>query len=171
LGEDRPGGVVYRGEQVDLRAGVVAAAARGLAVDRDRAPPARPGACGCWSASHRPMTWSSVQRVGVDAGRHAAHGGLTGWPPDPTQRARHTPSAARTGPGASAAHSPIAARDLAPGQSGGDRDGQHRAQRVPSAASLAWVGDLGEGAEQVTALGGSQRDGRVQLLRGRGDAR
>jgi hypothetical protein len=41
---------------------------------------------------------------------------------------------------------------------------------VPSAASLAWIGDLGEVAEQVTALGGCQRDGRVQLLRGGEDA-
>jgi hypothetical protein len=42
LGEDRAGGVVHRGEQVDLRVGVVAAAAQGLAVDRDQ-PPRRAG--------------------------------------------------------------------------------------------------------------------------------
>jgi hypothetical protein len=41
LGEDRTSGVVHHGEQVHLRVGVVAAAAQGLAVDRDR--PARPG--------------------------------------------------------------------------------------------------------------------------------
>jgi hypothetical protein len=57
------------------------------------------------------------------------------------------------------------------GQHRGDRDGQHRTQRVPSAASLAWVGDLGEVAEQVTALGGRQRDGRAGLLREGGDTR
>jgi hypothetical protein len=38
LGEDRAGGVLHRGKQVDLRAGAVAAAAQGLAVDRDRPP-------------------------------------------------------------------------------------------------------------------------------------
>ena len=36
LAEDRAGGVVHRGEQVDLLLAVVAAAAQGLAVDRDR---------------------------------------------------------------------------------------------------------------------------------------
>jgi len=36
LGEDRTSGVIHHGEQVDRRAGVVAAAAQGLAVDRDR---------------------------------------------------------------------------------------------------------------------------------------
>jgi hypothetical protein len=45
LGEDRAAGVVHRGQQVDLRAGVVAAAAQGLAVDRDR-PPATPAGAG-----------------------------------------------------------------------------------------------------------------------------
>jgi len=39
LGQDHAGGVVHRGEQVDLRVGVVAAAAQGLAIDRDRPPP------------------------------------------------------------------------------------------------------------------------------------
>jgi hypothetical protein len=43
LGEDRAAGVVHRGQQVHLRAGVMAGAAQGLAVDRDRLPPHRLG--------------------------------------------------------------------------------------------------------------------------------
>jgi hypothetical protein len=42
LGQDGMAGVVHRGEQVHRWAGVVAAAAQGLAVDRDR-PPRRAG--------------------------------------------------------------------------------------------------------------------------------
>jgi hypothetical protein len=38
LGQDRAGGVVHHGEQVDLLLAVVAAAAEGLAVDGDRLP-------------------------------------------------------------------------------------------------------------------------------------
>jgi hypothetical protein len=42
LGQDRTGGVVHRRKQVHLYSAVVAAAAQGLAVDRDRVPPRRP---------------------------------------------------------------------------------------------------------------------------------
>jgi len=62
----------------------------------------------------QPSADGQVQRVGVDAGQHAAHGRLGGWPEGAGQWVAACPSAARTGPGASAAHSPIAARDLAP---------------------------------------------------------
>jgi hypothetical protein len=84
---------------------------------------------------------------------------------------RRTPSAARTGPGASAAHSPIATKDLAPASTGADRHGQDRGQRVPSAAALSWVDDRGEVAEQVMALDRRQRDGREGPLPGGGDGR
>ena len=43
LGQDRAAGVVHRRQQVHLRPAVVAAAAQGLAVDRDR--PLRPAGC------------------------------------------------------------------------------------------------------------------------------
>jgi hypothetical protein len=43
LAQDRTAGVVHRCQQVDLRVTVVAAAAQGLAVDRDRSPPRRLG--------------------------------------------------------------------------------------------------------------------------------
>jgi PHP family Zn ribbon phosphoesterase len=42
---------------------------------------------------------------------------------------------------------------------------------VPSAAPLAGVGELGKVVKQAAALVGCQRDGRVQLLRGGGNAR
>jgi hypothetical protein len=97
------------------------------------------------------MTWSSV---GVDAGQHAAHGRLAGWPPDSAQRVAAHPQGGQDRLGR--VRRPLADRGqgLGAGEHGGDGDGQHRAQRVPSAAPLAWVGDLGEVAEQVTALGG-----------------
>jgi hypothetical protein len=84
---------------------------------------------------------------------------------------RRTPERGQDRPGR--VRGPLADRGqgLGAGQHAGDRDGQDRAQRVPSAASLAWVGDLGEVIEQVTALGGCQRDGRAGLLRGGGNAR
>ena len=96
------------------------------------------------SESTRASTRRTVASAG---GRHA-----------PVSGSRRTPSTARTGPGASAAHSPIAARDLAP------------ASTAATAAPLARVGDLGEILEQVTALGERQGDGRVLLLGGGGNA-
>jgi hypothetical protein len=39
LGQDRTAGVLHHCQQVHVWAGVVAAAAQGLAVDRDRLPP------------------------------------------------------------------------------------------------------------------------------------
>jgi hypothetical protein len=107
--------VVHRCQQVDLRVTVVAAAAQGLAVDRDRPPPRRLGRV------RRPL-------------------------PDRDQRS-----------GA--------------GQHGGDRDGQHRGQRMPAAASLSGVGDLGEVLEQAAASVRSQRNRSIQPLGGRGNAR
>jgi hypothetical protein len=51
-----------------------------------------------------------------------------------------------------------------PGQHGGQRHGQHRAQRAPPAASLSGVGELGEVIEQILALVGCQRSGEGQPL-------
>jgi hypothetical protein len=119
LGQDRTAGVVHRGEQVDRRALVVAAAAQGLAVDRD---PCRHGrgvggggglaAGGCWLASQAPIARSSASASMRARTRRtvASPGGLKAR----VRRSRRTPSAASTWPGASAAHSPIAARELAP---------------------------------------------------------
>jgi hypothetical protein len=48
---------------------------------------------------------------------------------------------------------------------------QHRAERVPSAAAVAWVGDMGEVVEQAAALAGCQRGGRGQPLGNRSNGR
>jgi hypothetical protein len=50
------------------------------------------------------------------------------------------------------------------GQYRGDRHGQHRAECVPSATAVAWVGDLGEVVEQATVLVGCEHDRGVQPL-------
>jgi hypothetical protein len=87
----------------------------------------------------QPRADGAVQRVGVDAGKDAAHGRLRWWPPRTGQRV--------------AAHS------------------ERADQQVPSAASLAGVGELGEVLEQVAALVGCQRGGRARPLGGGGDGR
>jgi hypothetical protein len=144
----------------------VAAAAQGLAVDRDRLSPRPPGWGGCWSASHRPMNWSSA------SGRRGPAPDAR-WPRPvaarPGAAGRGAPQRGQDRLGRVAG--PLADRGQGPGagQHRGDRDGQHRAQRMPSATPLAGVSELGEVAEQVTALVGCQRGGWGQPLGGRGD--
>jgi hypothetical protein len=69
-----------------------------------------------------------------------------------------------------AGHSPIAARDLAPASTAQTR---RRARRPVDGVGHAGggVADLGEVAEQVTALVGCQRDGRSQPLGNRRNGR
>ena len=103
--------MVHRGEQVDLPALGVAGAAQRLAVDRDRP---WPWVGGSRSASQAPIAAARasassrvrVRRIAVSLG--TVH---TQWPVTGSRRA---PSAARTGWGASAAHSAIAAIARAP---------------------------------------------------------
>jgi hypothetical protein len=78
LSEDRPGGVVHHRQQVHRRGTMVAAAAEGLTVDGDRLP--RWVGWWRWLLAGQPGADGAVQRVGVDAGQHAAHGGLAWWP-------------------------------------------------------------------------------------------
>jgi hypothetical protein len=67
---------------------------------------------GCWAASQAPTARSSASASMRASTRRtvASPGGLK----VPVHGSRRTPSAASTWPGASLAHSPIAARDLAP---------------------------------------------------------
>jgi hypothetical protein len=177
LGQDRAGGVVHRGQQVHLRGSVVAAATQGLAVDRDRLPPhrrayqRRPGGRWGWLLVGQPPADDLVQRVGVDAGQHAADGGLGGRPPGAGQRVAANPE--RGQHLARRVAGPFADRGqgLGAGQHGGDRDGQHGGQRMPSAAAVSRVGDLGEVVEQAAALVGDQRGGRGQPLGNRRNGR
>jgi hypothetical protein len=95
-----------------------------------------------WLLVGQPAADGQVQGVGVDAGEHAAHGGLAWWPIDPMQRVWACPERGQSRPGR--VRRPFTDRDKRSGacQHGGDRDSQHRAQRVPSASSLSGVGDL-----------------------------
>jgi hypothetical protein len=117
LSQDGTAGVLHRRQQVHRCGVVVAAAAQGLAVDGDCLPPwAGDGGGvaggGCCLASQAPMARSSASASMRASTRRtvASSGGLGA----PVQGSRRIPSAARTWPGASAAHSPIAASDLAP---------------------------------------------------------
>ena len=147
----------------------MAAAAQGLAVHRDRLPP-RPGRrrwgrVGWWGLlAGQPGTDDAVQRVGVDAGQDAAHGRLARWPEGTGQQVTANPERGQHSAGRVAG--PLADRGQGggAGQHGDHRDGQHGGQRVPSAASMAGIGELGEGVEQATALLGRQRRGRIQPL-------
>jgi hypothetical protein len=109
-----------------------------------------------------------VQRVGVDAGQHAAHGRLPWWPEGAGQRAAAGPERGKDLAGR--IRGPLADRGqrLGAGQHRADRDAEHADQRVPSAASLAGVGELGEVLEQAAALVAGQRGGCGRMS-GRGD--
>jgi hypothetical protein len=123
------------------------------------------------AAGRQPCTDGAVEGVGVDAGQDAAHGGLGWWAVDPAQRVVAHPERGQDGLGR--VRGPLADGGQGPGagQHGGDRDGQHGGQCMPSAAPMPGVGDLGEVAEQVTALVGRQRGGRSQPLGSRGNGR
>jgi hypothetical protein len=84
---------------------------------------------------------------------------------------RRTPSAAKTGWGRVGCPLADGGQGSGAGQHGGDRHGQHRAQRMSSAAPLSGVGELGEVVKQAAALVGCQRDGHVQPFGGSGHAR
>jgi hypothetical protein len=64
------------------------------------------------------------------------------WPPDPAQRVAARPKRGQHWPGC--VSGPFANRDQGSGtgQYRGDHHGQHRAECVPSATAVAWVGDL-----------------------------
>jgi hypothetical protein len=146
LAEDRAGGVVHRGEQVDLLLAVVAAAAEGLAVDGDRLP----RRVGWWR-------WLLAGQPGADgAGQHAAHGGLAWWPEGIGPRVAADPECGQHLAGRVRCPLTDRGQRSGPGQHCGHRHGQHRGQGVASAAPVAGVGDLGEVAEQVTVLLGCQ---------------
>jgi hypothetical protein len=113
-----------------------------------------------WLLVGQPPADDQVQRVGVDAGQHAAHGRLAGWPPDPAQRIAAHPKRGQDRPGRVSCPFADRGQGLGAGQHGGDRDGQHGGQPMPSAAAVPGVGDLGEVIEQAAALVGCQHDGR-----------
>ena len=113
LGEHDTGDMVHRCEQVDLPAVVAFGAPQRLAVDRDRPPSmllaGSPGRSR--SASHAPITAASaVGSTRARVRRMVVSVGTAQW----SGASRRAPNAARTGWGASEAHSAIAAIDRAP---------------------------------------------------------
>jgi hypothetical protein len=102
-----------------------------------------------------------VQGVSVDAGQHAAHGRLVGWPEGAGQQVAAYPECGQHLAGRVVGPLADLGKRSGAGQDRSDRDRQHGGKRVPSASSVAWVGDLGEGVEQVRALLGCQRGGLV----------
>jgi hypothetical protein len=92
-----------------------------------------------WRLVGQPPADHLSERVGVDTGQHAAHGRLGGWPEGAGQRVAARPNCAQDRPGR--VGDPFADRGqgAGAGQHRGDRHGQHRAQRMLSAASLAWA--------------------------------
>jgi hypothetical protein len=155
--------VVHCREQVHLRPAVVAAAAQGLAVDRDRpmwtAGWRWPAGWRGWRLACQPAADDTVQRVGVDASQHAAHGRL-GWGREGAgQRVAAGPERGQDRAGR--IRGPFADRGQRPGagQHRGDRDAEHADQPVSSATPLSGVGEVGEGVEQAAALVARQRGG------------
>jgi len=124
-----------------------------------------------WLLVGQPGADDPVQRVGVDAGQHAAHGGLGGWPPCAGQRVAACPERGQDHPGRISCPFADRGQGLGAGQHRSNRHGQHRAQRVPSATAVAWVGDVGEVVKQAAALVGCQRGGRGQLVANSGNGR
>jgi hypothetical protein len=111
----------------------------------------------------QPSADGAIEGVGVDAGQHAAHGRLGGWLPGAGQGVAAGPERGQVLAGRVAGPLADRAQGSGAGQHRADRDAEH-ADQLPSATPVAGVGDLGEVAEQVTALVGGQRSGRSQPL-------
>jgi hypothetical protein len=119
---------------------------------------------GGWAASQAPIARSRASAsIRARTRRTVAS---PGGRQTPVRWSRRTPSGQHL---AGHVAGPLADRDQGSwaGQHRGYGHGQHRGQRVPSAASVAWVGDLGEVAEQVTALLGCQGGRPSQPMGGR----
>jgi hypothetical protein len=175
LGEDAVAGVVHHGEQVDLRVAVVAAAAQGLA-RRWRPSGAAGGVPVAAEVPVRMAAGRPAKRRWRDRERRGRRGPTRGAR-SPRRVAARCRSGVAAGPErgqvlAGRVAGPLAdrAQGSGAGQHRADRDGEH-ADQLPSATPVAGVGDLGEGAEQVTALVGGQRSGRSQPLGNRKNGR
>src|SRR6266508_432216 len=124
------------------------------------------GGGGCWLASQAPIARSSASASTRASTRRtvASSGGLKA-----PVRSRRTPSAARHLAGRVAGPLTDRGKRSGAGQHRGHRHGQHGGKRVPPAAPVAGIGDLGEVVEQVTIVLGCQRSGGVQPLGNRGN--
>jgi hypothetical protein len=147
LGQHRAGGVVHRGQQVDLPAVAVGTTQR-LAVDRDR-PSTLAGAV----AVGKPRADRSGQGLGIETGERAADRGLGGDDPAAgegiaagPERGTHGLGCVR-GPLGNGRDRPRARQDRGSGE---HQDG---GQRVPAPSAGPRVGDGREVGEQVRRLG------------------
>jgi hypothetical protein len=148
LPEDRADSVGQRRDQVRGLPGLVLRAADGLAVNGDDQPSAGPHRSGV-----QPGAEDLVQLARADQGERAAEGGLLGRAAGRAQPREHL----RAGVGG-----PLAERGAPPRPRGHrrDPDGQQPGQRMPAAAPLARVRDLGQQLEQVLAAGSSHHGRR-----------
>jgi hypothetical protein len=165
LAQDAGGGVVYDRQQVHLPVAVVAAAAQGLAVDRDRRRGRQSGGSGrliggCWPASQAPMARSRA------SGSTRASTRRTVASPGGCQAPVMGRGAPERGQGlAGCVAGPLTDRGQEPGagQHRADRDAEHADQRVPPAAPMSWVGDVGKVVQQAAALVGCEHGERGRV--------
>jgi hypothetical protein len=157
LAQHRAGGVVHRGQQMDLPAVVAFGAPQRLAVDRDR-PPSLLLLLGGTVTVGQPRAEHRRQRRCVHAGEGAADGGL-GW---------HNPVVGAVTAGAErGTHrlgrigGPLGDRGHRPGagQHRGGGDGKDRGQRVAAAGGAPGVVDGGQVGQQLRGVGWPERVG------------
>jgi hypothetical protein len=163
LGEHSAGGVVHRGQQVDLAAVGVAGAAQRLAIDRDC--PAVPRGV---VAVGQPGADRGGQGVGIKPAERAANGGLAG---DAAAVRAIAAGAERDtdrlgsvgGPFGNRGHRAGAAQDCGGGH------GQDGDEWVAAATGGSRVGDGGQIAEQVRWFGLLERVSIAQWVKARRD--
>jgi hypothetical protein len=151
LGQHGAGGVIHRGEQMDLPALSVPGAPQRLAVDGDRPPSTLPPGPGTVTVD-KPRADRCGQRRGVHAGEGPADRGLGRHRPPVgciatcAERGTHRLRGVG-GPLGNRGHRPGTGQDRGGGY-GKDRD-----QRMPAAATPSRVVDGGEVGEQVWGIG------------------
>jgi hypothetical protein len=115
------------------------------------------------------MAWSSAS--GSTSGQDSAEVVSAGGPPGAGQQVAAHPERGQDRPERVGCPLGDRGQRLGAGQHRGDRHDQHRAERVPPAAALSWVGDPGEAVEQAADLVGRQHGGRSQPLGSRRNGR
>jgi hypothetical protein len=155
LGQHRAGGVLHRGQQVDLPAVWSASgAAQGLAIDRDRPP----SMLLAWVVTGgEPAANHPGQGLGVKPAQGPADGGLGGDGPVAAERVA---AGAERGPDRlGCLRGPFGDRGDRPRtrQDRGSRQSQDGDQWVAAPGAGPGVGDGGQGGQQVRWFGRPQR--------------
>jgi hypothetical protein len=154
LGEDGAGGVVHRGEQMDLPAVVAFGTAERLAVDRDRPSPSVGTV-----AVGQPGADRGGQGLGVKPGEGAADRGFARDRPHPVAGEGIAAGSERGTHGLGCVGGPLGDRGDRPRarQDRGSGEHQDGDQRVPAPSAGPGVADGGEVGERVRCLGWSER--------------